>query len=259
MITLEHLPFELDGGTGPGGRVGLVTLASDYTIEAEMHWLMEHAPQLGLFSNRIMNHDTVTPEMLRAMEPLITSTVDEILPGADLDVVAFACTSATMAIGEDRIFERIRASRPKARCTTPITGALAAMKAFGAERIAVLTPYRTDVNEIVANYIGARGLDVAVFGSFNEESDAATGAISPESIRAAIRTLIASVDVDAVFVSCTSLRVASLVAGIEADIGLPVTSSNHAMAWHAMRLAGVTTDISALGRLYTLQADVQPG
>jgi maleate isomerase len=250
MITLEHLPYEADAGLAPAGRVGLVMLASDYTIEAEMHWLFAHMPSLGLFSNRILNDDQVTPETLRAMAPRITTAVDEITPGGKLDVVAYACTSATMAIGEEGVFERIRAAQPEAKCTTPITGALAAFRAFGAQRIGVLTPYRADVNEIVARYLGERGIDVAVFGSFSEESDAAVATISPASVRRGIDCLLDQAAVEAVFVSCTSVRLANQVAAIEADLDLPVTSSNHAMAWHAMRLAGVTTKLPELGRLF---------
>ncbi|MEP7020970.1 MAG: aspartate/glutamate racemase family protein [Pseudonocardiales bacterium] len=197
-----------------------------------------------------MNDDQITPETLRAMEPRLRESAAMILPSGTLDVVAFACTSASMAIGEETVFERIREAKPGARCTTPITAAFAAFGALRAQRIAVLTPYRADVNRIVADYISARGFEVPVFGSFNEESDAAVGRITPASTRHGIATLIADHDVDAVFVSCTSVRLAGIVASIEAEIGLPVTSSNHAMAWHAMRLAGVETAFPQLGRLY---------
>jgi maleate isomerase len=50
-------------------------------------------------------------------------------------------------------------------------------------------------------------------------------------------------------VSCTSLRLAEAVADIEAELGKPATSSNHAMAWHALRLAGVTDQLPTRGRL----------
>jgi maleate isomerase len=229
-----------------------VMLASDYTIEAEMHSLVARAPGLGLFSNRIRNDDQITPETLRAMAPRITTTVDEILPGGQLDVVAFACTSATMAIGEAGVFERIHASRPGAACTTPITGALAAFSALGAERVGVLTPYRADVNEIVAAFLTDRGVEVPVFGTFNEESDAAVATISPASVRAGVLRLLDEAEVDAVFVSCTSVRLADQVGALEAEIGKPVTSSNLAMAWHAIRLAGHQGAITGLGRLFEL-------
>jgi maleate isomerase len=52
-----------------------------------------------------------------------------------------------------------------------------------------------------------------------------------------------------VFVACTSLRVAEAVAEIEAATGKPATSSNHAMVWHALRLAGVEEQLPG-GRLF---------
>jgi maleate isomerase len=55
-----------------------------------------------------------------------------------------------------------------------------------------------------------------------------------------------------VFVSCTSLRLAEAVAEIEAELGKPVTSSNHAMAWHALRLAGVADALPQFGRLFAV-------
>lgn len=57
-------------------------------------------------------------------------------------------------------------------------------------------------------------------------------------------------DFDAVFVSCTNVRLMDAVCDIEKKTGLPVTSSNHAMAWHAMRLAGDNRKLPEWGRLY---------
>ena len=249
MISIEHIPYDA-AEVDAAGRIGLVMLASDYTIEPELHALIGEFPGLGIASTRIRNDDQITPDTLRAMAPRITEAVADILPGGHLDVVAYACTSATMAIGEEEVFARIRAARPGVACTTPITGALAAFAAFGAKRIAVLTPYRTDVNEIVAAFITSRGFDVPVFGTFSEESDAAVATISVDSVRRGIHRLLEAATVDAVFVSCTSIRLAGMVTGLEAEIGLPVTSSNHAMAWHAVRLAGVDVARADLGRLY---------
>jgi maleate isomerase len=91
-----------------------------------------------------------------------------------------------------------------------------------------------------------------VFGSFNEENDGIVARISPASVKAGVEAITARANVDAVFVSCTSVRLAQAAAAIEAEIGLPVTSSNHAMAWHAMRLAGVDDQLPQFGRLYSL-------
>ena len=253
MILIERLPFETDAGIAARGRIGLIVLASDYTIEHEWRKIFAAVPGLALYESRIFNDPRITPETLRAMEPRITACTDVILPGADLDVVAYGCTSASMAIGEDKVFEKIRAARPGVKCTTPITAAFAAFRAFKAGRIGVLTPYRADVNRIVADYVRARGFEVPVFGSFNEENDGVVSAITPASIKAGVKRVVETAPVDAVFVSCTSVRLAEAAASIEAEIGLPVTSSNHAMAWHALRLAGVDDDLAQFGRLFSLE------
>jgi maleate isomerase len=257
MQLIEHLPFETDGGIASRARIGLIVLATDYTIEHEWRRIMTGLTGVALYGSRIFNDSQITPETLRAMEPRIAAAADVILPGSDLDVVAYGCTSASMAIGEEKVFEKIRSVRPNAQCTTPITAAFAAFRALGAKRIGVLTPYRADVNRIVADYIGARGFEVPVFGSFNEENDGVVARISPDSIRKGIAAIVAQGAVDAVFVSCTSVRLAEAAAGIERSIGLPVTSSNHAMAWHALRLAGITDAMPQWGRLFTLPTKIE--
>jgi len=252
MVLIEHLPFETDNGIASRGRIGLVVLASDFTIEHEWRQVFEAVPGLALYESRIFNDTTITPETLRAMEPKLTVAADLILPSFPLEVIAFGCTSASMAIGEEKVFEKLRVAKPDSRFTTPITGAFEAFRAFGAKRVGVLTPYRADVNQIVADYIKARGFEVPVFGSFNEEYDPTVARITPASVRRGIKTLLDTADVDCVFVSCTAVRLVEDAADIEAEIGIPVTSSNHAMAWHALRLAGVEDSLPQFGKLFTL-------
>lgn len=253
MILIEHLPFETDSGIASRARLGLLVLATDFTIEHEWRAIMAGLKGVALYETRILNDAQITPETLRAMEPRIAAATDIILPGNPLDVVAYGCTSASMAIGEEKVFDRIREARPDARCTTPITAAFAAFRALKAKRIGVLTPYRADVNRIVADYIRARGFEVPVFGSFNEQDDGVVSRISPASIKRGVETIMAKAKVDAVFVSCTSVRLAEAARDIEREIGIPITSSNHAMAWHALRLAGIHDALPQWGRLFETQ------
>lgn len=248
---IEHIPYEMDGGIASRASIGLVVLASDFTIEHEFRKMYEGVPGLGLYESRIYNSTTITPETLAAMEGDIARTADLILPGARLDVVGYGCTSASMVLGEEKIFKLIKSVRPKAKVTTPITAAFAAFDAFGAKRIGVLTPYRRDVNDIVRNYITKKGYAVPVFGSFNEENDTKVAHITGESVKRGIDAITRAGKVDMVFVSCTGVRLAERCADIERAIGLPVTSSNHAMAWHCLRLAGVDDKLPHCGSLYT--------
>ena len=105
---------------------------------------------------------------------------------------------------------------------------------------------------MVQKSVEEAGFDVLVFGSFNEPHDPTVAAIDSQSLQSAIAKITAEHDVDAVFISCTSVRIAAYVAVIESELGIPVTSSNHALAWHCLRLAGVDNKLPELGRLFSL-------
>ncbi len=249
FTNIRDIPFTVDEGIANRAAIGVITLATDETLEHEWRIIMRRAG-VAYFVSRIPNSTSITPETLKAMEAMITERTEVILPGVPLDVVAYGCTSASVVIGEENVFRNIHAARPDVACTTPITAAMAAFKALGAKRIAVLTPYRDDVNEIFREYLTARGFEIPVFGSFNEEDDRIVAKIDAASIRGGISRLVEAADVDAVFISCTSMRLAEAICEIENFVGKPVTSSNHAMAWHCLRLAGVKDKVPEFGRLF---------
>lgn len=250
IVNRQNIPFTLDDGIGHRAAIGLVVLATDHTIEHEWRQMLR-LDGVAFYESRLWNDATVTPETLREMEGLIAGAARLIRPGEPLDVLAYGCTSGTMVIGEETVFARLCESRPGTACTSPITGALAGLKALGARRIALLTPYIDRINRMMRDYIQARGIAVPVMGSFNHDNDNEVARISPASLEAAVLEL-GREEVDAVFISCTSIRIAALVEGIEARLGKPVLSSNHAMAWHALRLAGYRDPVPGFGRLMRL-------
>lgn len=249
---IENLPYELDEGIGSRATIGLVVLSTDYTIEYEWRRLFSHVDGVALYHSRIINQNQITPENLRAMAPRIVECTRVITPDTPVDVIAYGCTSASMAIGEEGVFNNIKQAKPDAKCTTPITAAFAAFDAFKARRIGVLTPYPAEVNKIVSDYITARGFEVPVFGSFNSDYDTEVARITPQSIENGVREIIKHAPVDAIFVSCTSVRLLDACAELEKNLGIPLTSSNHAMGWHALRLAGIDDALGQFGSLYEL-------
>ena len=65
-----------------------------------------------------------------------------------------------------------------------------------------------------------------------------------------IKHIIKITKPDMVFISCTSIKFMDFIPELEKLIGIPVTTSNQAIAWHCMRLAGVNEKIPKLGRLF---------
>jgi len=249
---LGVLPSALDDGLAARAAIGLVVLATDQTMEHEFRALIR-APGVAFYESRVFNDNEITPETLRAIGPRIAPSLDLILPGSKLDVVGFGCTSATMMLGEDYVFAEIHKVRPGVACTTPVTAALAAFRALGATGIGLLTPYAPEINANLVRHFNGRGVDIAAVATFDRRDDREAARISVASIEAAAERMAAAPGVDAIFVSCTSLRVAEAVAGIERRAGVPVTSSNHAMAWHCLRLAGIEDEAPEAGRLFELR------
>jgi maleate isomerase len=249
-VAIRSFPAQSDGGPTRHGAIGLVALATDHVCELDLRRIIPQ-DRLPLYVGRIGFAPEITVETLGAMRDGITAAASLILAGGRLDVLAYGCTSGTMVIGEDEVFARLRAARPGIACTSPPTAALAALKALRLRRIAVLTPYTEGVNHRVVEYFTARGLDIAAFGAFNKESDAEIATIAPASIIAAAQALDAP-DIEGIFLSCTGLRGVAVVDELEARLGKPVVTSNQAMAWHAMRLAGHNEAVAGFGRLLRL-------
>ena len=249
-VAIKSFVAQSDGGPTRHGAIGLVALATDHVCELDLRRIIPQ-DRLPLYVGRIGFAPEITVETLGAMRDGITAAASLILAGGRLDVLAYGCTSGTMVIGEDEVFARLRAARPGIACTSPPTAALAALQALGLRRIAVLTPYTEGVNHRVVEYFTTRGLDIAAFGAFNKESDAEIAAIAPASIVAAAQALDGP-GIEGIFLSCTGLRGVAVADELEARLGKPVVTSNQAMAWHAMRLAGHNEPVAGFGRLLRL-------
>jgi len=251
-LHLPSLPFATDAGIGHRARIGLITLATDYTLEHDYRTILAGIDGVALYSARLPSSEDTTPATLVAMADHIAPTAALILPGDRVDVVAFGCSSATALLGEDRVIDLIRQVKPNARVTTPITAACAAFRAIGAQSIGMLTPYTADVNAgLIASFTDA-GFEVPLLGSFDEPREAVVGAITEATISQSVLAIAGTARIDAFFISCTNLRAMSTVAGLERELGLAVTTSNHAMIWHSLRLAGVNDEIRGAGLLYGL-------
>lgn len=248
ITNLTGMAYDTDAGIGRRANIGLLVLQTDLTIEEEFRKILPEG--VALYHSRLLSPAQITPENLRKMEVEIPVAAG-LLPAIPFKSIGFGCTSGALVIGEPVVAERVHQVRPEAAATDPVTAAIAALKALKAAKVGLLTPYLPEINASLRRQLQERGLNIPVMGSFNQPDDYTVARISTDAIKAAIIRLASSDDVDSVFVSCTSLRVASIAAEVEAIIGKPVTSSNHAMAWHMLRLAGINDIMPQHGRLFT--------
>ena len=251
-MRIKRLNFNQDNGAGGRARLGLLVLESDQTMEWEFRDLT-HLPGVSVYHSRLANAVTVTPETLAAMEHELPSAANLLPDYLGLTAIGYGCTSGATIIGETRVSEIIATSHPGVPSTNPLSAAKAAFAALGISRIGLLTPYTPDVTQAMQACFEEAGISVQVVGSFYEDSDEVVGRIDDTSILDGAIAVGSSVDVDAVFVSCTSLRAASVIPRAEEILNKPVTASNHALAWHMLRLAGIHDTNPNAGRLFQMQ------
>jgi len=235
-MQLISLACKTDSGLGDRARLGLIVLQTDQTLEHEFRQLLA-VPGVAWYHSRIANAMEVTPQTLQQMAADLPAAAAMLPTAFEFDAIAYGCTSGATVIGEQAVAEAIQTHHPKVPVTNPLTACKAAFKAMGLQRIAFLTPYSPQVTGLMREQLQASGFDVVCTGSFEQTDDFVVGRISSQSILEAMQQLVSQVECDGVFVSCTSLRVAEILPQAEQLLGKPVTSSNHAMAWHLLRLA----------------------
>jgi maleate isomerase len=248
---ITRFDFSTDPDASVRARLGLLVLESDQTMEREIREITD-ALGVSVYHARLANETVVTSDSLAKMEaelPVAASLLPEYL---GLRAIGYGCTSGATIIGEDRIEAILRETHPDIPSTNPLTAAKAALKALGVERLGLLTPYTPEVTEAMQQRFGEAGIAITVVGSFYEENDIVVGQIDPKSILKAAIALGKSDLCDGIFISCTSLRAAGIIKEAEVKLGKPVTASNHALAWHLLRLAGIDDKLADFGRLFSV-------
>ena len=246
------LPFDTDDGIGNRATLGAIVLETDETLEPEFARIMG-IDGVALYHNRIPMVPEVRPDTLARMEADLPATARQFPEATEFDVIGYGCTSASSVIGSDRVASAIRTVHPKAQVTDPLAALIAAGRAMGAERLGFVTPYLPEVSQTMRDRLEAAGFSIAGFGSFEEGDDRVVARISEAAIAKAAIHVAETAPCDAVVISCTNLRCLRIIPEVEAQIGKPVLSSNQALAWHMLRLAGITDPMPKFGRLFTVR------
>ena len=243
------LAFDSDDGFGRRAALGLIVLQADETVEPEFRSLVD-LEGVVLYHSRVPSGAEVTPESLAAMQTEIPTAAGLLPPTAELDVIGYACTSGATVIGEAAVAAAIHSVRPGVATSDPLTATKAACRALGVRRLGFVTPYVAEVSAAMRRNLEGAGLEIAAFGSFEESEEAVVARIAPGSVLDAIVEVGAAPDCEAVFASCTNLRATGVIAEAEARLSKPVVTSNQALAWHMLRLAGLPNGPPAGGSLF---------
>ena len=244
-IAIKHFDTKFKKELNP--KVGLIALSTDQTIEGDFNNICKNLP-LEIFINRIHNENPLTKENLLKMEDDLESVTNKILPNEKINTIAYGCTSGTIAIGEDKIKEKILLAKPGCYVTTPVTSAIKAFQQMNIKKIALFTPYPDAVNKTILEYFTKKNIEVSSFASLNLNLDTEFANVDPNYILE-ISSKLETKNADALFISCTALPVLNILDKLEKKIQKPVLSSNQTLIWDTIRSIGYKSPIKGYGKL----------
>ena len=231
-------------------RVGLIALASDFTIEKDFINIIRDK-NIDFFVNRIESYNPLTRENLIKMSEKVTEVTKDILPDQDLDCVVYGCTSGTIAAGHEIIEKKIKLAKPKANVITPNTAAIKALKKMKIKKIFLFTPYSKKLNDEVLEYFKSEDFDITSNAYFDIESDNDIGKID-QSYLCEVLSKIDLKNAEALFVSCTALPVLPIIHKLEKKLNTTVLSSNQALIWDTLVKINKNNSVEGFGRLFQI-------
>ncbi len=222
-------------------RIGLIVPSSNTTAEPE---LSRVAPAGVSVHAARMPLEDVTADDLDAMADRAVECA-ELLSHADIDVVAYGCTTGSLLHGHGFDAELEATIEATADCPAVATALSVerALDALDCQRIALATPYLEDLTRREVEYLEASSHEVVGVDGQEVEANTDIGSLAPEDAYRQVKALLADSDEpDCVFVSCTNYPSLPVVEALERGCGLPVVTSNAATVWDAPRTVDVNTD-----------------
>jgi arylmalonate decarboxylase len=224
---------------------GVLIPSTNTTVEIECR-LLPAAYQAHV--GRLM---TSTPG--RTFSPSRDDDIDyqsRLLGTAKVELMILAQTSASL-FAED--YDEVVTRRMSAGAGVPaITSAQAvgrAVRALGARRIAIVSPYSEEVNQRAARYFSAKhGIEAVALEGFGASDSYAIGQLDPENARDAFGR-IDRPEIEVFVVPGGNFPTMTAIAAWEQEFAKPVVTTNQASFWAMLRAFKTGDRLPTFGRL----------
>lgn len=237
-------------GSGDLARIGLIYIASSVVMEEEM-WAMS-AKGVSTHTARIRLPKVTVEGIEEMMAAPELETAARHAGAAPIDVLCFGGTSASFLHGtayDKALIKKIEGWVPGVKVTTASTATLAALAQVKAGKVALASPYVSEIHTRAIRFLEENGHEVVKSAHLNITSDHALAEVSIEQLYDHVLS-VDHPDASAIFVSCTNLRSVGAIAALEQKLGKPVISAIQSSFWHCLHLAGVKGAKPGYGRLF---------
>jgi maleate isomerase len=244
-------------GLGYRARIGLLTPNDDAVPESEF-WTM--APEgVSVHVARVLLVDTRT-----FANPPHPDDATELLAALPMEAIVFAFTTTSYVLGPDgeqALKVRLEQRSKGIPVLLPCPAAVAAFRALGVRRIALIHPpwFADDEQQLGMAYFRNQGFDVVHANQMRLRGFTIAKPtdplrkfteLYPAELYAWARTQVPA-EAEAVLFSGNGFRAIGVIAALEEDLGRPVLTANQVAFWYALRQAGVHAPVNGYGRLFT--------
>lgn len=222
------------------GRIGLGTPQANPTVEAEIRRLLPL--EVDYVTLRLTSPSADPETRLRSYLCELPQHARQ-LAAMQIDCFLFACTSSHYLL--DAATQARALAEAEAVLAAPVITATAALtaqlQAQGAQRIALVSPYPAALMAAAVRWWGAQGFEVLCQGGVDIRSNDTTQIYGLQSADA--WAVLAQLDIgqaDAVVLSGTGMPSLALIERATQHFGVPVVSSNLALAREGLRRFGLS-------------------
>ncbi|WP_134725765.1 maleate cis-trans isomerase family protein [Paracoccus luteus] len=213
------------------------------------------APERFTFHSSRMRMKHVTKDELAKMDADSDRCALE-LSDARVDVMGYACLVAIMSMGHgyhrasgERLHGVTRGNGAPAPVITSAGALVEGIKAIGAKRVAVVTPYMKPLTEMVVDYIRNEGIEVGDYRALEISDNLKVAAHDPMNLPGIVAGMKTD-DVDAIVLSaCVQMPSLAAITTVEAQARKPVLSAAVATTWSMLRELGLNTRVPGGGTL----------
>ncbi len=208
-------------------RVGLIVPSSNSVIEVDFY---RRLPTDATLHTARMYLEETTPEGESAMLDDHLPVAINDLRSARPDVMVFGCTSAGALRGNAYEAELITRISDETHAPTFSVAASVrrVIREAGGHRVGVITPYVDSLNDKIRQSLEDDGIEVAGIHGLGITENFAIAEVEPSRIAQFASECFADSDIDLLFASCTNFRAIDAREEIQATLGVPVVTSNHA-------------------------------
>jgi len=241
-------------------RIGQIVPSSNTTMETEIPLMLQsRAAQFPeerfTFHSSRMRMKKVTKEELAAMDRDSDRCALE-LSDAQVDVLGYACLVAIMSMGlgyhresEKRLHEVTVSNGNPAPVVSSAGALVEGLRAMGAKKVSILTPYMKPLTQLVVDYIESEGIEVLDAVSLEIPDNLEVGRQNPLAPAEHIKR-VNTANADAVVLSaCVQMPSFQSVQQVENSLGLPVTTAAISTVYQMLKALGLERKVENAGAL----------